>query len=516
MYAFKKETRPITVLLLIFIISLTLSGCNININRNNTSGQGITDGSDTADVSDAVDSSDTADISDAVDYSDENNWAYFGIGEEKEADLFLICPTVDLNDEYNMSLDDEKTRQKFTGALNMERGIYEDSTRMYAPFYKQAAMKVYELDSDEREQYMQTAYSDISAAFNYYLENENEGRPIVLAGFSQGADMCYRLLEEYFGNDELYSRLVAVYAIGWPCTEELVDRYPQIKPAASADDIGTVISFDCEAEDVTGTFICPENVKAFTINPLNWKTDSTAADRSLNDGACFTDYSGAIVSEAEELCGCYIDESRGVIKVTDVTPEDYPARLELLPEGAYHIYDYQFFYRNLQENVANRIDIYNDSRQDKASSGERIYFAAPLFSESEREYNQKIVNILESYGYEVFLPQRDGFLAPELEGKTEEEKTEMIFQKDNEEILKSDILFMVLDGRVPDEGACVELGIAYANGKRCYGLKNDARSVEADMDLNPMIAGCFTEIFYDLDQEDLIRSLEDYLEHNRL
>ena len=126
------------------------------------------------------------------------------------------------------------------------------------------------------------------------------------------------------------------------------------------------------------------------------------------------------------------------------------------------------------------------------------------------------MEILEAHGYEVFLPQRDGFLAPELEGKTEAEKIEMIFNKDRDEVLKSDILFMMLDGRVPDEGACVELGIAYANGKRCYGFKGDARSVELDMDLNPMIAGCFTKLFYNLDEEALIKSLEEYLNENEL
>ena len=171
----KKKNKPITVILLISVISLILSGCNININRNNTADQGIanssdvTDNSGVTDSSDVTDNSDVTDSSGATDYSDENNWAYFGIGEDKAADLFLICPTVDLNDEYNMSLDDEKTKEKFTGALNMERGIYEDSTRMYAPYYKQAAMKVYDLDGDEREQYMQIAYDDISAAFDYYL-----------------------------------------------------------------------------------------------------------------------------------------------------------------------------------------------------------------------------------------------------------------------------------------------------------------------------------------------------------
>ena len=105
---------------------------------------------------------------------------------------FLICPTVDMRDAYNMSIDDEKTRQSFLGALNMERGIFEDSTRMYAPYYRQAAMKVYGLARDEREARLGIAYGDVSAAFKCCLEQENEGRPIVLAGFSQGADMCYR------------------------------------------------------------------------------------------------------------------------------------------------------------------------------------------------------------------------------------------------------------------------------------------------------------------------------------
>ena len=295
---------------------------------------------------------------DALDYADADNWAYFGIGEDKDADLFLICPTVDMNDEFNMSMDDEDTKASFLGALNMERGIYEESTRMYAPYYRQAAMKVYSLDREEWEPYMELAYSDVSAAFAWYLEHENEGRPIVLAGFSQGADMCYRLLEEYFGDEELYDQLVAVYAIGWPCTEELTAQYPQIRPAQGADDFGVVISFDCEAPEVTETFISPAGQRAFGINPLNWRTDETAADKSENLGACFTDYNGEIRSEQESLCGCYIDAERGVVKVTDVDPAEYAPIVPGLPYGAYHVYDYQFFFRNLQQNVAERLASY--------------------------------------------------------------------------------------------------------------------------------------------------------------
>ncbi len=297
-----------------------------------------------------------------TDYAKEENWAYFGIGEDKEVDLFLIAPTVDMNDEHNMSLDDEKTKHHLVGALNMERGIYEENTRMYAPYYRQVAMSVYALAPEDREEYLEIAYEDVSAAFRYYLENENNGRPIVLAGFSQGADMCYRILKEYFGDKDLYNQLVAVYAIGWPCTEEMVNQYPQIKPAQSSDDIGVVINFDCEAEDLTGTLIIPEDTKALSINPLNWKTDSTPAGKELNQGACFTNYNGEIESEIKELCGCYIDPQRGALKVPDVDPENYPALIPVLPEGGYHIYDYQFFFRNLQENVRVRIEAYQAAK----------------------------------------------------------------------------------------------------------------------------------------------------------
>jgi len=154
--------------------------------------------------------------------------------------------------------------------------------------------------------------------------------------------------------------------------------------------------------------------------------------------------------------------------------------------------------------------------QPNSAAGKKVYFAAPLFSQAEKEYNLKLTKVLEDHGYQVFLPQRDGYLAAELEGKTEEELTELIFEKDVSEVLNADIVFVLLDGRAPDEGACVELGIAYANGKRCYGFKTDARSVEKSLDLNPMISGCCNKLFYDIDGDRLIETLDQYLSENEL
>ena len=47
---------------------------------------------------------------------------------------------------------------------------------------------------------------------------------------------------------------------------------------------------------------------------------------------------------------------------------EYTTKLSLFPEGAYHVYDYQFFFRNLQENVGVRIESYfAEAALDKAA-----------------------------------------------------------------------------------------------------------------------------------------------------
>ena len=148
--------------------------------------------------------------------------------------------------------------------------------------------------------------------------------------------------------------------------------------------------------------------------------------------------------------------------------------------------------------------------------GNKVYFAGPMFNQAEKEYNLKITKLLEEFGYQVFLPQRDGIEAAKLEGKTEEELIKMIFDLDAGQVRKADIIFMNIDGRVPDEGACVELGIAYGIGKRCYGFKTDPHSVEMGLDMNPMISGCMIKIFKNFDGDKMIEELKQYLSKHKL
>lgn len=301
------------------------------------------------------------------DYADTCSWGYWRVGENKAADLFIVCPTVDLGTggNKNMSLADNEAKKNFYGALNMERGIYEQHCRMYAPYYRQAVLAAYDLPANEAEPYFNLAYKDVRAAFVYYMQHENNGRPFVLAGFSQGAEMCLRLLKEFGNEDFVKNNMVACYAIGWRFTPQEAEKYPYIQPAKCADDLGKVIIFNSEAPEVTSSAIVPEGVKTFAINPLTWSCSSQKAPKTLNAGACFTDYSGAVVREVPQLTGCYIDSERGTLKVTDVDKKEFVPGLPLFSEGVYHIYDYQFFYRNLQQNVNLRIKTFMEERQEE-------------------------------------------------------------------------------------------------------------------------------------------------------
>lgn len=302
-------------------------------------------------------------LAEAPDYSRPSSWAYYGIGDvqEKPADLFLVCPTVDLGlqGNHHMSLEDAAMKENFVGALNMERGIYEEKTRMFAPFYQQVSLPVYTMSLTEQEIYLTEAYDDVREAFRYYLGHFNEGRPIVLAGFSQGADMCIRLMKDFFADEALRERLVAVYAIGWRLTGEEPEEYPWLRVAAGERDTGGIITFNSEKVGVEESIIIPRGVKTLAVNPLNWTCSSEPAPQELNLGACFTDYSGRITEEIPALTGAYIDENRGSLIVTDVSADRFPN--DLIGEGIFHVYDYMFFYRNLQKNVTDRIEAYMDT-----------------------------------------------------------------------------------------------------------------------------------------------------------
>ena len=145
-----------------------------------------------------------------------------------------------------------------------------------------------------------------------------------------------------------------------------------------------------------------------------------------------------------------------------------------------------------------------------------IYFAAPLFCQAEQAFNLQLTGKLEERGLTVFLPQRDGVESskPPYNEMTHDEQRQAIFVLDRDKILDADVFLFVLDGRVPDEGACVELGIAYGQkhllqqDKLIIGLQTDSRAAYLGEKLNAILHGSLDNV---VDNEnDLIAALEEY------
>ena len=130
--------------------------------------------------------------------------------------------------------------------------------------------------------------------------------------------------------------------------------------------------------------------------------------------------------------------------------------------------------------------------------GQRVYCAGPLFNPAEREEMAAIASALKDAGYSVFLPQEDGLkfavLVPVLvdRGVSIDETTKIlnlaIFSLDVFEIMRCDGLLLNMNGRVPDEGAMVEAGIAWSHDKTVVIFKSDDRSLIYGS-CNPLVMG---------------------------
>lgn len=150
-----------------------------------------------------------------------------------------------------------------------------------------------------------------------------------------------------------------------------------------------------------------------------------------------------------------------------------------------------------------------------------IYFAGPLFSQAEKAFNLQLTKKLEDQGLAVFLSQRDGVESdkPPYNELVNDERRRAIFEIDRDKVLEADIFLIILDGRVPDEGACFELGIAYGQkhllqrDKLLVGLHTDSRAAFLGEKLNAMIHGSLDLVVNN--EAALIAAIEEYIHARR-
>ena len=285
------------------------------------------------------------------DYSDRRYWYDNGRAYDAEKiDVFYGLSTTLLRSA------DENGDPSINAALTKEEREIMDreyeyiSTKMFdgdhfnflAPYYRQLTFEAYEIEgglsSPEFIGGLGPAMKDICAAFDHYMMHRNNGRPFILAGFSQGAMMTEVLLTHM--TDEQYRKLIAAYAIGFRVTEKDLS-HAHIKAAKGADDTGVIISYN-SVQSADHIWEAVASNAACCINPLNWKTDETPAEL-LYDGDKGT---------------VHVDQKTHLLVVEGMDPDKYDGMGYPIERGVYHMWDPRFYAEAIRENAIHRAEMF--------------------------------------------------------------------------------------------------------------------------------------------------------------
>lgn len=295
---------------------------------------------------------------DKVDYSDPNNWLSMPETREKNVDVIFLYPTVYgtmVEAEEDMAyIDDMPMRIGAALSAATQASVFSESCNLFIPYYRQFTVEAL-LDMDENyPQLMDYCVSqDIYRMLDYYFEYQNEGRPFILAGHSQGSMWLTYVLEDYMAkHSEYLENMVAAYLIGYSVTEDYLARNPHLKFAEGATDTGVIVSYNTEGPGNKNQFNCVVQEGAISINPINWKRDDSYAYLEENLGSLNDEGEiGAGIADAR------IDLERGVVvcESVEAVPELQEAMAEFFGPESYHLQDYSLYYGNLQKNIADRI-----------------------------------------------------------------------------------------------------------------------------------------------------------------
>ena len=299
------------------------------------------------------------------DYSNPDNWASLPQKPDKKADTIYIYPTAYINTAKDapeiVPIEDETMRKGALGNIELNCGVFSESTNVYAPFYRQSNLAaIAGLSGDELLAFqMREQRTDVYAALDYYFEHYNNGRPFILAGHSQGSVMLKLVLREYMReHPEYYERMIVSYVLGYSITNEDMEANPNLRFAEGADDTGVIVSWNTEGLGNRDNFCVLPG--AIAINPINWRRDGAYAPTAENKGTRLIVNSST--NEVDDLipglADARVDVSRGVVicsnmhlPYTEVDGLGIPA---VFGDKSYHSGDYLFYYYNIMENVAVR------------------------------------------------------------------------------------------------------------------------------------------------------------------
>ncbi|MGB1449970.1 MAG: DUF3089 domain-containing protein [Flavobacteriaceae bacterium] len=305
----------------------------------------------------------------APDYAQSDNWAVLpgkypealkeitGDYVAKDVDVFFVYPTL-LTDKkdpsWNADIKREDLRKKVVAqSVKFQASAFAKAGNLYVPFYRQSHYKIYVPPYNKQEEKSRMiAYQDVKAAFQYYLDHYNQGRPIIIASHSQGSIMCGMLLQEFFDGTPLQKQLVAAYIPGVKIQDE---KFQQLTKMEDPLATGGYVSWNTyKRKNYPATYV-QWYQGATTTNPISWdRSTLTTFDQHL--GVLNTD--GKVYPKALKL-----EVIDGLVWST--VPK-IPKRFFMSFIKNYHFADINLFWKDIEKNALDRVASWQEKNTKNA------------------------------------------------------------------------------------------------------------------------------------------------------
>jgi hypothetical protein len=304
-------------------------------------------------------------FSNAVDYSSSNNWAvlpgnypdnlkeYSVQNPQDSIDVFYVYPTLIVSNKdkrWNVPINDSVQIKKVLNiAVRFQASAWGSSGNLYVPYYRQAHIRSYNNLENCGTIALLLAYSDVKAAFEYYLKHHNRGRGIILAGHSQGSTHISYLLKDFFDGKPLQKQLVAAYIPGVGLDKNQFKTIPFMENPNQTGGFVTWNTFKRKFDQ--------KNYKWYkgkvVINPVTWDT-TVLAERKLHKGFLYSN--GKMYKNSFDT-----HTANGVIWIS--TPH-FPHRYLAFTLRNYHTGDVNLFWEDIRENSLLRVQNYRSNKKN--------------------------------------------------------------------------------------------------------------------------------------------------------
>ena len=332
------------------------------------------------------------------DYSNLTNWAatpesdvqQFYIPDESfqvnkknnDVDVFYIHPTGFYEKKWNSDMDRNKSAFERTEIMLANQvSAFNESCNIYAPEYRQATYFAFFDKNQNGKKALDLAYTDVESAFDYFIENNNNDKPFIVAGHSQGALHAQRLIINRIQGTSLQERFICAYAIGYMIPDNLYDDlFPSIKRSENYNDTNCIVSWSTVVEGFkrsrektpfwtpNGWTSEPMVQKIVSTNPFSWTNDSdwhlSPQNKSIINKSQDYDFTDQIsiahtgtkksigLTRVQEFSASLNDKS-GLVETRGPLIDNIK-KMKFF-SGDLHSFDMMLFWGTLRQNVKDRI-----------------------------------------------------------------------------------------------------------------------------------------------------------------